>query len=115
MKMETEKYSFDELKFFYGLLDEAWRETKLCNHALSVHNMLKRLFACAASGERKPELLKAAMLAREDAILPTGLLGQRQKPFSYMPMPDAYLIRMVGRPVMRPAPQIPSSEIPIAL
>jgi hypothetical protein len=115
MKLETEKYSFDELKIFYGLLDEAWRETKSRNRSLSVHDMLKRLFACVASGERKPELLKAAMLVREDAILPTGLLGRRPKPFSYLPMPDAYLIRMVGRPVMRPAPHIPPSEIPIAL
>jgi hypothetical protein len=115
MKLETEKYSFDELKFFYGLLDEAWRETKSRNRSLPVHDMLKRLFACVASGERKPELLKAAMLVREDAILPTGLLGRRPKPFSHLPMPDAYLIRMVGRPVMRPAPQIPLSEPPLAL
>jgi hypothetical protein len=115
MEPETQKYSFDELKFFYGLLDAAWRETKSRNRSLSVHDMLKRLFACVASGERNPELLKASMLAREDAILPTGLLGCRPKPFSYLPMPDAYLIRMVGRPVMKPATKIPPSEIPIAL
>jgi hypothetical protein len=115
MKLETEKYSFEELKFFYSLLDEAWRETKLRNSSTSIHNMLKRLFACVASGERKPELLKASMLVPEDTILPSGLLGPRRKPFSYLPMPDAYLIRMVGRPVMRPAPQISLSEPPVAL
>ena len=117
MKAETDRYSFAELKFFYGVLDDALRASKTRNRRPSVQDMLTRLFACADKGERDPQKLKAAILKERKpgkTFRSDPCWRDSKPPILLSPGPDAYQIRMVGRSVSSGVPQAASSVLPPA-
>jgi hypothetical protein len=60
-------YTSDELKLFYRVLDAAMSEGTGGNLKVPLHTMTKRLFDAAATGERNPERLKAAVFGTIEA------------------------------------------------